>query len=269
MVWRQACQRNPEAARVLGPFQPFLRDMHQEWESALRDFAASMGCEGGDVIRVAERKTGRWLSCKEEWPGRTVLGLAGPGGVGKGTLADRLGYPKVVNTTTRPRRANEVDGVHYHFLTEEEFARREGLNPSPFISVTDRPGRGRYGVQRESLDTIFSNGSPRVIVEENPLTLQGIMAGVRGSYGQDVRTAILYVLPPYPIVGHLATRVAGRCKDSGEEITEQMLESTLGRRQVAEFRSAVDILQERSTPVLFVINDDLNRAAKLVAASIS
>ena len=58
-----------------------------------------------------------------------LLILAGPAGVGKSTLCDRLprevpGFERVVTATTRPPRPNEVDGRDYHFLSNEEFDRR-------------------------------------------------------------------------------------------------------------------------------------------------
>jgi guanylate kinase len=56
--------------------------------------------------------------------GLTVL--SGPTAVGKGTVVTRLAadHPEIfvsVSATTRPPRPGEVDGVHYLFVTEEEF----------------------------------------------------------------------------------------------------------------------------------------------------
>jgi len=58
-----------------------------------------------------------------------LLILAGPAGVGKSTLCDRLvqevpNFERVVTATTRPHRPNEVDGRDYHFLSNDEFDRR-------------------------------------------------------------------------------------------------------------------------------------------------
>lgn len=57
-----------------------------------------------------------------------LLVMSGPGGVGKDTLIDmlrerdqRLVYS--VSYTTRPRRAYEVDGEHYGFVSEPDFWR--------------------------------------------------------------------------------------------------------------------------------------------------
>ena len=54
--------------------------------------------------------------------------LAGPTAVGKGTIAAyvRTHFPGVwfsVSMTTRRPRPGEVDGVHYHFVDDQEFDR--------------------------------------------------------------------------------------------------------------------------------------------------
>lgn len=57
-----------------------------------------------------------------------VIVLHGPAGVGKDSvierLRERLGIHRATSSTTRPPRANEVDGVDYHFLSEAEFRRK-------------------------------------------------------------------------------------------------------------------------------------------------
>jgi len=52
--------------------------------------------------------------------------ISGPSAVGKDRVIKRmqeLGYPFsfLVTSTTRPRREGEIDGVDYHFLSEEQF----------------------------------------------------------------------------------------------------------------------------------------------------
>jgi guanylate kinase len=54
--------------------------------------------------------------------------LAGPTAVGKGPVVAwlREHHPEIwisVSVTTRKRRPGEVDGVHYHFVSDEEFDR--------------------------------------------------------------------------------------------------------------------------------------------------
>lgn len=54
--------------------------------------------------------------------------ISGPSGAGKDATVKRmeeLGYPFhfVVTATTRPKRPGEVNGVDYHFVSEEEFTK--------------------------------------------------------------------------------------------------------------------------------------------------
>ena len=56
----------------------------------------------------------------------TLYVISGPSGAGKGTLVSALlkECPHIVlsvSATTRQPREGEIDGVHYHFLTVEEF----------------------------------------------------------------------------------------------------------------------------------------------------
>ena len=62
--------------------------------------------------------------------GRRVIVLSGPAGSGKTTIVLELlksapvPLEMSISATTRPRRPNEQDGVHYHFLSPEEFEQR-------------------------------------------------------------------------------------------------------------------------------------------------
>ena len=57
-----------------------------------------------------------------------LIVISGPSGAGKDTILQRmkereLPFHFVVTATTRPRRANEIDGHDYFFVSKEEFAR--------------------------------------------------------------------------------------------------------------------------------------------------
>lgn len=57
---------------------------------------------------------------------KPILGLCGPTGAGKGYILDELlkrGYPveRIVSYTTRKKRPNEINGVHYYFVSRKEF----------------------------------------------------------------------------------------------------------------------------------------------------
>lgn len=58
-----------------------------------------------------------------------IVAFIGKAGAGKDTIATELhhrnpSWNMIVSCTTRPRREGEVDGVNYHYLTNEEFAQK-------------------------------------------------------------------------------------------------------------------------------------------------
>src|SRR5215470_6623310 len=83
-------------------------------------------------------------------PVSNVFVITGPSGVGKGTLIRLLRdqIPELelsVSATTRARRPGEQDGVDYHFLDEDEFARR--VDAGEFVEWARYSGRS-YGTLR-------------------------------------------------------------------------------------------------------------------------
>lgn len=83
-----------------------------------------------------------------------LLILAGPAGVGKSTLCDRLvtevpGFERVITATTRPPRPNEVHGRDYHFLSEPEFDSR--LAAQDFLEWAWVHRKYRYGTLKSAV----------------------------------------------------------------------------------------------------------------------
>src|SRR3989304_5746690 len=85
--------------------------------------------------------------------------LSGPSGVGKSTIVRRGGgalppRPRPSGpATTRPPRPGERDGVDYHFLSPDDFARRR--QAGDFLECFEVFGRGHwYG-------TLLSEVTPR------------------------------------------------------------------------------------------------------------
>ena len=59
-----------------------------------------------------------------------LIVIVAPSGTGKSTLISKLKkeFPFItesVSFTTRPKREGELDGVHYHFISKDEFSKRK------------------------------------------------------------------------------------------------------------------------------------------------
>ncbi len=87
--------------------------------------------------------------------GRGILFIiSAPSGAGKSTLAKWAsenipGVRQSVSCTTRPKRPNEVDGVHYHFTNPARF--REMIAEEKFIEWAEVHGK-YYGTTWDSVD---------------------------------------------------------------------------------------------------------------------
>ncbi|MGH3412554.1 MAG: guanylate kinase [Marmoricola sp.] len=136
--------------------------------------------------------------------------LAGPTAVGKGTVTAwvREHHPEIwvsVSVTTRPPRAGEVDGVHYHFRSNEQFDRmivEDGLLEWAVVH-----GRARYGTPRQPVEDALSAGRPALL----EIDLQGARQ-VR----QQMPGARFVFLAP-PSWDELVNRLVGRGTEGATE----------------------------------------------------
>jgi guanylate kinase len=147
-----------------------------------------------------------------ERPRLTVL--SGPSGVGKSTVVAHLRqqFPEVwlsVSATTRRPRPGEQNGVHYHFVDNDEFdklvANGELLEWAVFAG-------NRYGTPRAAVEAKLDRGEP-VLLE---IDLQGARQ-VRESMPE----AQLVFLAP-PSWDELVRRLTGRGTEPQEVIDERL-----------------------------------------------
>ena len=98
-------------------------------------------------------------------PSRLTV-LAGPTAVGKGSVTAwvREHHPEIwisVSATTRRRRPGEEDGVHYHFVSEEEFDRLIADDELLEWAVVHRGAR--YGTPRGPVLEALAAGRPALL----------------------------------------------------------------------------------------------------------
>ena len=94
-----------------------------------------------------------------------LLILSGLSGAGKDAVLTRLkqsGFPAVSITTitTRARRANEIDGQHYHFISEERF--REMVAGDELLEHATVYGKS-YGVPKAAVRQALDSGRDVII----------------------------------------------------------------------------------------------------------
>ena len=165
---------------------------------------------GGLGIRQRTRLREYLVSREGSGPSRLVV-LAGPTAVGKGTVSTyiRENYPDVllsVSATTRAPRPGEIDGVHYYFVTDDEFD--DMIEAGQFLEWATVHNSYRYGTPRPPIDEALGEGK-RVLLE---IDLQGARQ-VRESMPE---ARLVFLLPPS--WEELVRRLIGRgTEDSAEQ----------------------------------------------------
>lgn len=178
-------------------------------------------------------------------PARLTV-LAGPSAVGKDTVAAdvRARFPHVwlsVSATTRPPRPGEVDGVHYFFVSDDEFDRMVAAGELLEWAVVH--GRNRYGTPRRAVLEHLAGGEPALLV----IDLQGARQ-VRASMPQ---ARFVFLAPPS--WEELVRRLVGRGTEGPEE----------RERRLASAR--VELAAEREFDHV-IVNDDVHRATEELVA---
>ena len=176
---------------------------------------------------------------------KPVFVVTGQSGAGKGTLIKRLleRFPQLklaVSATTRAIRPGESDGVHYCFISDEEFDRR--LAAGGFLEHHIFPWGQRSGTLVSEIDRIQSHDSVPLL----ELETEGAL-----NVAERVPGAItIFVTAPLP---ELERRLRERATESAGEIEERV-------------RVAKNQLEVADRFDYRIENDELDRAANELAA---
>jgi guanylate kinase len=170
--------------------------------------------------------------------------ITGPSGVGKGTLISQLRelLPQLelsISATTRAPREGENDGVDYHFLDRDEFARRADANE--FLEHAAYSGN-RYGTLRSEVE--------RRLAEGRSVLLEIEVQGARQVRAAMPEAVLVFIAPPSAET--LRERLEGRGLDTDDAIDERLRTAELELEAQQEFKHVV-------------VNDDLDRAVEQLA----
>lgn len=240
-----------------------ISELQTRWNEALSAMAEILYPEDSSVDSPEVLAYRSQIEFARQPDTKLLLGIAGPGAAGKGTLGrfltDALGYEKIVNSTTREPRESEVHGVDYYFMTPKKFSRKELLGK--FALSLERPGRGMYGIKHKEIKHKLKAVDTGCIFEENP---ENILRAFDDINEPAVQRALLYVLPASPVmekaIGHLQHRLSLEQDLAKQMLTPEVFESTLGDRQIDEFLALSKLPDHPGIAPIFLINDNLEEA---------
>lgn len=140
--------------------------------------------------------------------------VSGPSGVGKSSVLNELreAAPEVyfsVSATTRPPRAGEVDGVHYHFVDTAEFERM--IAAGDMLEYARYAGN-LYGTPRKPVQAALAAGQPAVLEIE--------LQGARQVRAAMPEAQLVMVMPPS--WDALVDRLSGRGTEDPEVVRKRL-----------------------------------------------
>ncbi|MBQ4582296.1 MAG: guanylate kinase [Oscillospiraceae bacterium] len=175
--------------------------------------------------------------------GKTFI-VAGPSGVGKGTILKKLFETHdlyySVSATTRDPREGEVDGVHYHFLSVEEF--RAMIAEDALLEHAEYAGN-YYGTPKRYVDEAMDAGRDVILEIE--------MQGARQVCAKRPETIRIFIAPPS--WEELERRLVNRGTDAPEKIAQRLRQARVELENAGEYD-------------YMVVNETVEKAAEEVAA---
>ena len=171
--------------------------------------------------------------------GKLVV-ISGASGVGKGTvlgimMKKREDLKFSVSATTRPPRPSETDGVHYYFVTKEQF--EEMIATGQMLEYSAHAAN-YYGTPRAQAEEKMQTGSVLLDIEPNGA----------GQVKKAAPDAVLVFIMP-PSMEELERRLRGRGDTSEEQIAMRL-------------ERAVWEMEQRHWYDHVVVNDDAERCAE-------
>jgi len=175
-----------------------------------------------------------------------LLVVAGPSGVGKGTLIRGLrerhgGIEWSVSCTTRAPRRGEVDGRDYHFVDRDEFlrmAREDGLLEWAVVHARDF-----YGTPRAPVEEALAAGRDMVIEID--------YQGARSMRAALPEAVMVFVAPPS--IEALRERLTGRNTEDEDALLRRLRSAQTEFEHIGMFQH-------------LIVNDDLDEATGALEA---
>lgn len=167
-----------------------------------------------------------------------LLIISGFSGVGKGTVVKQLldeysNYKISISATTRAPRKNECDGVHYHFLSKEQFEKM--IAEDDLLEYADYINH-YYGTPKQFVVDNLNEGNNVILEIETKGALQ-----VKKKMPEAV---MIFLLPPD--ADTLKERLVGRQTETEDVINKRL-------SKAAEETESMQYYE------YFVINDEIDK----------
>ena len=169
--------------------------------------------------------------------------ISGPSGVGKGTICTYLAqkyddFFLSVSATSRLPRPNEVDGVHYHFKTPDQF--KEMIANDEFLEYAGYVDKF-YGTPKAPCYEHVEKGINAILEIE----VQGGMMVKE----KEPDTVMIFIVPPS--MEELENRLRGRGTETEEVILQRLA------------RAKEELLQMKNYDYI-VVNNSVEEAAEQI-----
>ena len=169
-----------------------------------------------------------------------MLVVSSPSGAGKTTLTRNLlkeadNISLSISVTTRPRRSSEIEGVHYHFVSQKQFERMQTAGD---LLESAKVHGHYYGTPREPVERALAKGQD-VLFDIDWQGTQQLYKKMRAD------VVSVFVLPPS--AAELKARLERRAEDKDDVI--------LGR-----LRNAVEEIRHWTEYDYVLINRDLDKS---------
>lgn len=165
--------------------------------------------------------------------------VSAPAGCGKDTILEQLfkktdtvGYS--VSATTRAPREGEVDGVHYHFRTRDEFERM--IKGGEVLEYTEYCGN-YYGTPRKGVEDLLAEGKDVILKIE----VEGAM-NIKRIFPE---CCLVFILPPS------LAELERRLRKRGTETEDKIILRTKQAKSELEFAKNYDY---------YIVNGELEKA---------
>lgn len=178
--------------------------------------------------------------------------ISGPSGVGKGTIAKKLverneNIELSISCTTRKKRAGEIDGVHYFFISQNEF---ENKIENGGLLEYSKHFDNYYGTPKDfALNKLKTND---VILE---IDVNGGL-NVKKEFDE---TVLIMILPPS--MSELKKRLTKRNTETEAQIETRMqrIEYELEKQKYYDYAVVNNDLIETVKAVEDIINIEKNK----------